>query len=93
MQKGTEITEKALDVAKTKNITVESQISEGKISQEILNEIDSKSIDLTVIGYTGKGRISRMILGSVSEKVIRSAKCSVFVVKSVRTEKVYTIQK
>lgn len=93
MQKGTEITEKALDAAKTKNITVESQISEGKISQEILNEIDSKSIDLTVIGYTGKGRISRMILGSVSEKVIRSAKCSVFVAKSVRTEKVYTIQK
>jgi nucleotide-binding universal stress UspA family protein len=93
MQKGTEITNKALDTVKSRDITVESQIGEGKISQEILNEIDNESIDLTVIGYTGKGRISRMILGSVSEKTIRSTKCSVFVVKSVRTEKVYTIQK
>jgi len=92
MQKGVAITQKAVDIAIPKGIRTDSSVGEGDIAPEILKEIYDKSIDLTVIGYTGKGKISRLILGSVSEKVIRSAACSVFVVKSIRKEKVYTIQ-
>ena len=92
MPKGIEITQKAVDIAIPKGIRTDSSVGEGGIAPEILKEIYDKSIDLTVIGYTGKGKISRLILGSVSEKVIRSAACSVFVVKSIRKDKVYTIQ-
>lgn len=93
LSEGKMITRKVIDLAESKGMKAASIVREGKISEEILKAIDSEQFDLTVIGYTGRGRISRLILGSVSEKVIRSTSCSVLVVKSLRTEKVYTVQK
>lgn len=93
LSEGKAITKKVIDLAESKGMKAASIIGQGKISEEILKAIDSGQFDLTVIGYTGRGRISRLILGSVSEKVIRSSSCSVFVVKSLRTERIYTVQK
>lgn len=93
MPRGKAIVKKVINNVESKDIKAESFIKEGKIAEEILKAIDDGHFDLTVIGYTGRGRISRLILGSVSEKVIRSASCSVFVVKSLRIEKVYTVKK
>lgn len=93
LSEGKAITKKVIDLAESKGMKAASIVGQGKISEEILKAIDSGQFDLTVIGYTGRGRISRLILGSVSEKVIRSSSCSVFVVKSLRTERVYTVQK
>jgi nucleotide-binding universal stress UspA family protein len=93
LSEGEAITKKVIDLVESKGMKAASIVKQGKISEEIIKAIDSRQFDLTVIGYTGRGRISRFILGSVSEKVIRSTSCSVFVVKSLRTEKVYTVQK
>ncbi|MBU4491130.1 MAG: universal stress protein [Euryarchaeota archaeon] len=93
LPEGKAITKKVIDLAESKGIKAASIVREGEISEEILKAIDSEPFDLTVIGYTGRGRISRLILGSVSEKVIRSSSCSVLVVKSLRTERIYTVQK
>jgi nucleotide-binding universal stress UspA family protein len=93
MPEGKVIIEKVMDIVKTKDITANSLIKEGKIIEEILKSIDKEQIDLIVMGYSGRGSVSRSIFGSVSQKVIRSASCSVFVVKSIRTEKVYTVKK
>ena len=86
------ITDDVVALGRSKGIETETLIWEGKPAVEILKVIDTKSIDLVVIGYTGKGMVSRWILGSVSEKVARTAPCSVFVVKSARAERVYTVK-
>lgn len=93
ISEGKEIIKKVMDIIESKNITANSLIQEGKITEEILVSIDKEHIDLIVMGYSGRGSVSRLILGSVSKKVNRSASCSVFVVKSQRTEKVYTVKK
>ena len=90
---GNEITKLVLDIAKSKGIQAESLTGEGKTADEILNIIYDKSFNLVVLGYSGRGKVSRFVHGSISEKVIHSATCSVFVVKSIRTERVYTIPK
>jgi len=87
------ITKPVLDIAKSKGIQVESLLGEGKTADEILNIIYDKSFNLVVLGYSGRGKISRFVHGSISEKVIHSATCSVFVVKSIRTERIYTVPK
>jgi nucleotide-binding universal stress UspA family protein len=73
-------------------VPVDSLTGEGKTADEILNIIYDKSFNLVVLGYSGRGKVSRFVHGSVSEKVIHSATCSVFVVKSIRPERVYTVK-
>ncbi|RZN35649.1 MAG: universal stress protein [Methanosarcinales archaeon] len=80
-----------VSLGKAKGVETDSLIWEGKPAVEILKAINTTKTDLTVIGYTGKGRVSRWILGSVSERVARTAPCSVFVVKSARAERVYSV--
>jgi len=88
-----EITKPVLDIAKSKGIQAESLTGEGKTADEILNIIYDKSFNLVILGYSSRGKVSRFVHGSVSEKVIHSATCSVFVVKSIRTERIYTVPK
>ncbi|MCK4938003.1 MAG: universal stress protein, partial [Methanosarcinales archaeon] len=78
---GNKITKPVLDIAESKGIHVESLKAEGRTADEILNIIYDKSFDLLVLGYPGRSKVSRFIHGSISEKVIHSATCSVFVVK------------
>ncbi|UUX34485.1 universal stress protein [Fundicoccus culcitae] len=41
--------------------------------------VDKWDIDLIVMGATGKGRIAKMTLGSITEYVVRNAKCAVLI--------------
>jgi len=92
-EESSEITKPVLDIARSKGIQAESLTGEGKTADEILNIIYDKSFNLVVLGYSGRGKFSRFVHGSISEKIIHSATCSVFVVKSIRTERIYTIPK
>jgi nucleotide-binding universal stress UspA family protein len=47
----------------------------------ILEEAEAHSGDLIVVGARGLGALKRMALGSVSESVLRHAKCPVLVVR------------
>jgi len=64
-----------------KNVKLTTEIKKGKPAEEILKIIDKENIDLVVIGASGKHAITKFLEGSVTERVVRSAKCSVLVVK------------
>lgn len=55
-------------------------IKEGSPAKEILQTAQEEDVDLIVIGSSGKSGFDRFLMGSVADKVVKSAKCSVFVV-------------
>jgi universal stress protein E len=65
------------------------EVRKGNPSEEILNTISEKMIDLLVMGTTGKTGLSRWMMGSVTEKVVREVPCSFITLKS---EDVITLQ-
>ena len=66
--------EEGLDVKITK------KVAEGSPARVILETIESEDIDLVVIGSSGKTGFDKFLMGSVAEKVVKSAKCSVLVI-------------
>ncbi|MGC7873219.1 universal stress protein [Desulfosporosinus sp. SYSU MS00001] len=75
----------ALDTAmagiNTGGITVIRKILSGKPDRVILKEIEDERIDMVVMGKCGYGAITDCLLGSVSQRVLYGAKCSVLIVK------------
>jgi nucleotide-binding universal stress UspA family protein len=57
--------------------TVKSQATYGSPAFEILSLADDLRSDLVVVGSHGRSGFSRLFLGSVSQKVVTEAKCSV----------------
>lgn len=53
---------------------------EGHPAERILQTVEEENIDLIVMGASGKHAIERFLLGSVTEKVVRHAKCPVLTV-------------
>ncbi len=64
-----------------KNINLKSELKIGNPAETILNTIEEENIDLLIVGNSGKHGLNRFLLGSVAEKVVRSAKCPVLVVR------------
>ncbi len=62
------------------DVEISLKVAEGNPAQVILETIGDEDIDLVVIGSSGKTGLDRFIMGSVAEKVVKSAKCSVLVV-------------
>ena len=65
--------------AKEHGIEANVQVEFGKPAEEIVRKAEREGVDLIVLSSTGKG-VDRFLLGSVSEGVIRRAKCPVLVV-------------
>jgi nucleotide-binding universal stress UspA family protein len=57
---------------------------EGDPATEIVAYARDSSIDLIVMGTHGRTGLERLLMGSVAEKVMREAPCSVLVVKLPR---------
>lgn len=65
-----------------KGITIKIDVKKGTPYEEILKEQESNKIDLIIIAsHKGKSFLN-YLLGSVAEKVTRSAKCPVLIVKN-----------
>ena len=62
------------------DIELSLMVEEGSPADVILDAIEKKGVDLVVMGSAGRTGINRFIMGSVTEKVVKSAKCSVLVV-------------
>jgi nucleotide-binding universal stress UspA family protein len=62
-------------------IPVHHVFLEGDPAGEIVRYAADASIDLIVMGTHGRTGLERLLLGSVAEKVMRDAPCSVLVVK------------
>lgn len=54
---------------------------EGDPATRIVGYCQSAGIDLVVMGTHGRTGVERLLMGSVAEKVLREASCSVLVVK------------
>ena len=62
-------------------IAVRHVFLEGDPATEIARYAVDAGIDLIVMGTHGRTGVERLVLGSVAEKVLRDASCSVLVVK------------
>ena len=60
---------------------VETLVETGDPADEILLTAKNKACDLIVVGYKGYGKEGRFLIGSVTDKVVRHAYCSVMVVR------------
>jgi len=67
--------------AEEAGIPLEVRVAYGDPVDELLGFAEREEIDVIVIGSTGKGFLKRKVLGSVSDKVVRNARCSVYVVR------------
>jgi nucleotide-binding universal stress UspA family protein len=62
-------------------IPVNHVLLEGDPAMEIVNYSRDAGIDLIVMGTHGRTGLERLLMGSVAERVIREALCSILVVK------------
>jgi nucleotide-binding universal stress UspA family protein len=65
-------------------IQVDHVFLEGDPATEIVRYARESGCDMIVMGTHGRTGIERLLLGSVAEKVLRDANCSVMVVKLPR---------
>jgi nucleotide-binding universal stress UspA family protein len=65
-------------------IPVTHVLLEGDPATEIVRYGRDAGVDLIVMGTHGRTGVERLVLGSVAEKVLRDASCSVLVVKLPR---------
>lgn len=65
-------------------IPVGHVLLEGDPAAEIVRYAADAGIDVIVIGTHGRTGVDRLVMGSVAEKVMREAPCSVLVVKLAR---------
>ena len=62
-------------------ISVEHLLLEGDPASEIVRYARDGRVSLIVMGTHGRTGVERLLMGSVAEKVLRDAPCSVLVVK------------
>lgn len=63
------------------SIPVHHVLLEGDPAAEIVRYAEDAAMDLIVMGTHGRTGLERLLMGSVAEKVMREAPCSVLVVK------------
>jgi len=68
-------------------IPVTHVLLEGDPASEIVRYGRDAGIDLIVMGTHGRTGVERLLMGSVAEKVLRDAPCSVLVVKLPRGQR------
>ena len=64
------------------NIKVIPDVRKGQPYEEILKEAAERKIDLIVIASHGKTGLKKYLIGSVTEKVMKEAKCPVLLIRS-----------
>ena len=65
-----------------RELTVETELTEGDPVDEILRVAKESESDLIVMGTHGRTGLKRVLLGSVAELVLRQAPCPVLTVKA-----------
>jgi nucleotide-binding universal stress UspA family protein len=70
------------------SIPVSHVLLEGDPAGEIVRYGRDAGVDLIVMGTHGRTGVERLLMGSVAEKVLRDAPCSVLVVKLSRGQPV-----
>lgn len=63
-------------------VQVSFMIWEGDPGPSIIDAAASEQVDLVIVGSHGRGQMGRLLSGSVSEHVVRNARCPVLVVRA-----------
>jgi nucleotide-binding universal stress UspA family protein len=63
-------------------VPVVQEVRQGNAYAEIVDSARRVRADLIVMGSAGRTGVNRFLLGSVAEKVVRHAPCSVLIVRS-----------
>jgi nucleotide-binding universal stress UspA family protein len=58
----------------------------GEVAEEVVDLAEELKIDLIVVGTRGRSVIGRALMGSVSDSVVRHARCPVVVARSQETD-------
>ena len=80
-EKAQELLRKAKSTLKNYNIDCNTRLAIGPVSEEIVRIAEEENFDVIFMGSRGKGGLKRMLLGSVADRVIRHAHCSVTVIR------------
>jgi len=70
-----------VDKARAQGITTESHLTESPAAQAIARTAEEIGADLIVMGTRGMTGLKHFVLGSVAERTLRLAPCSVLTVK------------
>jgi universal stress protein A len=73
--------DRLLDVLQRLGVAAEAVITRGPASFSILRLAESLPADLVVVGNSGGTGLANVLVGSVAERVVRWAPCSVLVVR------------
>ena len=74
--------QRVLERLQARGIRAKSKIVCGRADEEILKRAESTNADLIAMGTRGYSGLQRFVLGSVAQRVLRHAQCSVLVVGS-----------
>ena len=69
-----------------RGVAAKALLVEGPSVEKILHEAERRRVDAIVIGSHGHAALYRVLLGSVSEGVVRKARCPVLLVPAARPE-------
>jgi nucleotide-binding universal stress UspA family protein len=75
------ILERCKEMANKSGINIHTVLSEGDPASKIIGYSEREKFDIIIIGSRGMGRFKEVIVGSVSNKVLHHAKCSVMLVR------------
>ncbi len=71
----------AREMAEKKGLKVTTGTPVGTVYEIIINVAEKENVDLIVVGSHGRTGLKRLLMGSVAERVIGHASCTVLVVK------------
>jgi nucleotide-binding universal stress UspA family protein len=80
-QTGRKLLAEAIRTLKRKEAKVIPHLTQGNAGEEIIKLAEKNRADLIVVGSRGLTQLKSVFLGSVSQKVVRYAPCSVLVVR------------
>lgn len=81
LAKGQELVARSVDRLSARWKKVRAVVEKGLVADTIINRAQRNKVDLIILGSRGLGHVSTFLMGSVSQKVIAHAPCSVLVVK------------
>lgn len=71
-----------LVIARQEGVKAEGLVIEGRSYESIVENAREKRVDLIVMGSHGRTGFERLLMGSVTERVVGNADCSVLIVKT-----------
>jgi nucleotide-binding universal stress UspA family protein len=73
--------DKCKQIAEKNDVKIETVMGEGDAASTIVGYAQKGDFDTLIIGRRGLGRFKEMMLGSISNKVLHHAKCTVMIAK------------